>query len=84
MANSEAIRKHLVEQYVDPARRRGELTTTIQVGTATRELGDDTAMAAVSAVLGSEKFEQEARVRRLAIDGPVPGGRTLFVYKLLR
>lgn len=82
MANSEAIRKHLVEHYVAPARQRGDLTVTIQVSAATRELGDETAIAAVSAVLGSEKFEQEARVRRLAVDGPIPGGRTLFVYRL--
>ena len=82
MANSEAIRKHLIEHYVAPARQRGDLTITVQVATATRELGDETAISAVSAVLGSEKFEQEARVRRLAVDGPIPGGHTLFVYKL--
>ena len=82
MANSDAIRKHLIEHYVAPARQRGDFTVTVQVATTTRELGDETAIPAVSAVLGSEKFEQEARVRRLAVDGPIPGGRTLFVYKL--
>lgn len=83
MADSAEIRTHLMVNYVEPARARGDHTVTICAGDIVHELPSATAFPAVCGVLGSDKFEREARVKRLAIDGPVPGASTLFVYKML-
>jgi 5-methylcytosine-specific restriction enzyme B len=82
MADSSEIRSHLIRDHVEPARARGDYTVTIRAGDVVREVSSGTAIPAVCGVLGSDTFEREARVQRLAIDGPVPGATTLFVYKL--
>ena len=82
MADSNEIRSHLIKMHVEPARSRGDYTVTIRAGDVVNELASDTAIPAVCGVLGSDVFEREARLQRLAIDGPVPGAITLFVYKL--
>ena len=82
MADSSEIRSQVITSYVQPARSRGEHTVTIRVGDVVHELSPAPAIPAVSAVLGSDLFEREARVRRLAVDGPIPGATTLFVFRL--
>lgn len=79
MANSESIRKYLRENYVTPARRRGDYTVTVRAGDVAKELFAH--IPAVCGVLGSDLFEQEMRIKRIAVDGPVPGGSTLFVFR---
>jgi hypothetical protein len=62
--------------------RRGDYTVTIRVGAVVDALSPAPAVPAVSGVLGSNVFEREARVHRIAVDGPIPGASTLFVIKL--
>lgn len=81
MANSDGIRNYLNENYVRPARHKGDYTLTVRAGDVARELSAH--MPAVCGVLGSDMFERQFRLKRIAIDGPVPGGSTLFVFKLL-
>lgn len=83
-SDSSTIRAHLFEQYVLPAERRGDYTVTIHVGTVVREMNPMPHIPAVCGVLGSNRFTEEARLKRLAIDGPVPGSDTLFVFKFSR
>jgi hypothetical protein len=80
-SNSEAIRKHLIDHYVTPARKGNDYTVTVKVGDVLKEMQSPPAIPAVCAVLGSDLFEKEARIKRLCIDGPVPGSTTLFVFK---
>ena len=82
MADSTEIRRHVIETYVEPARRRGDYTVAVRVGDVTQALSPAPAASAVSAVLGSDVFVREARIRRLAVDGPIPGASTLFVYRV--
>lgn len=79
MANSEAIRNHIGENYVAPARRRGDYTVTVRAGDVAKELFAH--IPAVCGVLGSDVFERDMRLKRIAVDGPVPGGSTLFVFR---
>lgn len=81
MVNSDVIRQYLDETYVRPARHRGEYTVTVRAGDVAKELVAH--IPAVCGVLGSDVFERQFRLKRIAIDGPVPGGSTLFVYKVL-
>lgn len=55
---------------------------TTKAGEIVKEMEGSPAFPAVCGVLGSDVFEKEARVKRLCIDGPVPGSNTLFVFKL--
>jgi 5-methylcytosine-specific restriction protein B len=80
VANSDDIRAYLLENFVKPARRRGDYTMTVRAGDVAKVV--DAHIPAVCGVLGSDVFEREMRLRRLAIDGPVPGGSTLFVYRV--
>ena len=82
MADSHEIRSHLIRTYVEPARSRGDYTVTVRAGDVVSSLSSGTAIPAVCGVLGSDTFEREARLQQLAVDGPIPGARTLFVYKL--
>lgn len=81
MADSHEIRAHLIKTHVEAARATGQHTVTIRAGDVVNELSG-TAIPAVCGVLGSDTFEREANLKRLAIDGPVPGATTLFVFKL--
>ena len=82
MADSHESRSHLIRTYVEPARSRGDYTVTVRAGDVVSELSSGTANPAVCGVLGSDTFEREAWLQRLAIDGPLPGAGTLFVYKI--
>lgn len=82
MADSHAIRAHIIEAHVAPARSRNDYTVTVRAGDIVDELSPSPAIPAVCGVLGSNVFEREARVRRLAVDGPIPGASTIFVFKL--
>jgi len=81
MADSHEIRAHLIGTHVNRARATGQYTITVRAGDVVTEL-PGTAIPAVCGVLGSDVFEREANLKRLAIDGPVPGASTLFVFKL--
>lgn len=81
MVNSDVIRKYLEENYVRPARHKDYYTITVRAGDVAQELSAH--YPAVCGVLGSDVFERQFRLKRIAIDGPVPGGSTLFVFKVL-
>lgn len=80
MANADAIRQHCLSSIVEPARRRGDLVVAIRTGDVASEVNAHA--PAVCSALGSDKFEALARIRRLAIDGPIPGLSTLFVFRI--
>ena len=76
------IRTFCIEHFVQPARSRGEHTVTLRAGDVHNQMDLSQRLPAVCAALGSDTFERLARVRRLAIDGPVNGASTLSVFKL--
>lgn len=83
MSIADEIRAYCIANLVRPARERGQLTVTIRAGDVHRGLGYLRRLPAVCAALGSERFEREAGVRRIAVDGPLNGSRTLFVFRFL-
>lgn len=76
------IRKFCIEHFVKPARSRGEHAVALRAGDIHAQMGLAQRLPAVCAALGSDTFEQLARVKRIAIDGPLNGSSTLFVFKL--
>lgn len=82
ISTADEIREHCIKEHVEPARTRRAYTVTLRSGDVHEELGYVARLPAVCAALGSDTFERVARVRRLAIDGPLNGASTLFVFVL--
>jgi len=81
--DADAIREHCRQHYVEPARERGDLVVGIRAGDVHAALSLSQRYGAVCSAIGAELFERHARVKRIAIEGPVNGGNTLFVYRIL-
>ena len=81
MADSDQIREHCLS-LVHRARANGEHAVVIRAGDIHTELGLNNRMPQVVAVLGSDRFEKAAVVKRIAVDGPINGANTLFVYRI--
>ena len=72
----------MLEFYVNPMRKAGYYTITMKVSDVVKEMEKAPAIPAVFAMLGSDVFEKEAVVKRIAVDGPTNGANALFVYRL--
>ena len=86
MQLSEQTRQHVITTYVEPARRRGETTIRVKVGTILKELGWTNRTPSVFSTLESQLFQAEARVELIdKSGGPASGGPStswVFTYKL--
>ena len=87
MKPTEQTKRHVISNYVEPARRNGEGTIRIRVGNIQKELGWTNRTPSVFSTLSSKEFQQEAGVELIEkIDGPASGGPSTtwkFVYKVL-
>ena len=83
MTHSDRVRAYCLEEYVAPARARGEELVEIRAGDVHRALEYRNRMPLVCSALGSLKFESEARVERVSIEGPLNGANTVFTFRVL-
>ena len=83
MTHSDRVRAYCLEEYVEPARARGEESVEIRAGDVHRALEYHNRMPLVCSALGSLKFENEARVERVSIKGPLNGANTVFTFRIL-
>jgi hypothetical protein len=77
------IRAHVVRNHFEPARAAQKAEITLRAGDVHKELLLVDRMPAVCSVLGSNRLEREARVKRLRVEGPHNGANTLFTYEVL-
>ncbi|HEX3941270.1 MAG TPA: hypothetical protein VHX11_07295 [Acidobacteriaceae bacterium] len=85
MTRSEEIRKHVLEQYITPAREKGLDWVTVRAGDVHRYFHWTGRMPSVCQALGSHKFERQAGVALVEKSGP-PSGQSptvKFTYRLL-
>lgn len=73
MTQSEQVRVYCIQHYVESARVRD----------VHRALGFKNRLPLVCSSLGATKFEETARVRRIAIEGPMNGASTTFRFEVL-
>ncbi len=87
MALTDMTKKHVIENYVEPARRRGEKRVEIRVGNILKELGWSNRTPSVFSTLGSQPFQKEAGLELIEKrGGPPSGGPSTtwqFVYRVL-
>jgi hypothetical protein len=82
MSLADQIREHVKINYIEPARRRGDEIVTIRGGDIHQEMGLKSRQPAVSAALGSNKFEDLCQVRKIRVEGPINGANARFTFKL--
>jgi len=80
MTQADKIREYCIENYIKPARLRGDIGVFISVGEVHKNLYLKNSLPAVCAALGTETFEDEANTRRIYIDGPINGSSTTFAF----
>jgi len=87
MTVTNLTRKHVVENYVLPARLKGEKTVQVRVGTVLKELGWTNRTPSVFSTLSSKAFQRQAGLQLIEKQGgPASGGPSTtvqFVYRLL-
>ncbi|MDR0639596.1 MAG: hypothetical protein LBG27_11975 [Spirochaetaceae bacterium] len=79
---SDDVRAFCLRNYVQPARVNNEIGFFIRSGDVHRAMGLSNQMPQVCSAIGSDIFEKEANVKRVYIEGPVNGARTIFVFLL--
>lgn len=83
MTQSDEVRSFVGSRYIESARSSGKTEVEVRVGEVHQALGYKNRLPLVCAALGTELFEQQYRVQRLSIEGPLNGSTTLFVFKVL-
>jgi len=80
ISDSDLVRQHASDVYISAARRRGERTLTINVGTVHKALAFSNRVPLVCAALGSKKFLTENHLRLVSKTGPPSGQSTTVTY----
>ena len=79
-SDSDLVRQHAAKVYLREARRRGEATFSVNVGTVHRVLGLRNRVPLVCAALTSKKFLAENGLKLLSRTGPPSGQSTTVTY----
>jgi hypothetical protein len=82
---SDLVRQHVRDTYLRPARRRGEKTFAVNVGTVHKELALSNRVPLVCLALKSKKFLEENALKLISKTGPPSGQSTTvtFTYEIL-
>ena len=77
------VRRYCAETYIEPARRKSEYIACIRTGDVHNALRFSNRLPLICSAIGAKTFETENRIKRLAVDGPLNGANTLFVFRIL-
>ena len=77
------IRDFVQQNYIEPARRRGDREITIRAGDIHRDMQLKSRMPAVCGAIGTKKFEEECGVRLIRRRGPTQGANVYFTFEIL-
>jgi 5-methylcytosine-specific restriction protein B len=83
MSFSDSIRNHCIENYIKPARDNNIQNISIRAGDIHKEMNYRDRMPLVCSALGSNKFEEEANVKKLNVTGPSNGANAIFHFEIL-
>jgi hypothetical protein len=83
MTRSEQVRKHVIKQYISPARSKGEDSVEVRAGTVHSELHWTGRVPSVCQALSSLKFQREAGVELVETSRPGPSTTAMFRYRFL-
>jgi hypothetical protein len=83
--NTDRIREYVRRQYIEPARKRGDITVRIVAGDVHKALRLQNRSPQVCSALRSRKFLEENRLALEKAEGPPGGASTTmkFTYRML-
>ena len=81
--DADSIREYVEEEYIEPARARGERTFTVRTGDVADAMGLQKRLPAVCTALGANKFEDDCGVKRTACEGPLNGANLRLTFRIL-
>ena len=79
-SDSDMVRQHAVEIYLQKARRRGDRTFAVNVGSVHKALGLNNRVPLVCAALTSKKFLTGNGLKLISKTGPPSGQSTTVTY----
>jgi hypothetical protein len=82
MPPSERVRDHVKRKYVDPAKKAGKESLSIQAGDIHRELGFSRRIPVVCSALRSRKFQKNCGIELAYVDGHNNTTTAKFTYRL--
>jgi hypothetical protein len=80
---ADQVRLYCAAKYIKPARQNKEYVAAIRTGDVHTAMQFSNRLPAVCAALGATVFEDQNGIRRIAVDGPLNGSNTLFVFRIL-
>jgi 5-methylcytosine-specific restriction enzyme B len=83
MSYSDEVRKYCIDRIINPARAKGQTQVAIRAGDVHRALGYSNRLPLVCSALGAAVFEEVARVKRIAVEGPLASTTTVIRFALL-
>ena len=81
MEQADAVRRHVADLYIHPARDRGEHTVVVRSGEVASALGLSQRLPNVCSAMGGSALASLAGVS-IERNDPAPGANVLFTYKL--
>jgi 5-methylcytosine-specific restriction protein B len=81
--SADDVRRFCIENYVEPARLRGDIGVFIRAGNVHREMGLENRFPLVCDSIRTSIFSEEAHIRLVGVDGPRQGATTTFAFLLL-
>jgi hypothetical protein len=84
VGNADDVRAYCERTFVSPARAKGETKISIRAGDVHEALKYRNRLPLVCSALGTKVFEEQARVYRTAVDGPLNGANTIFRFYVCR
>jgi 5-methylcytosine-specific restriction protein B len=83
MSLADDVRQYCKGTYIDPAGARGQRRVEIRSGDVHSALNYKNRYPLVCSAIGSNRFGEMARVRRISVEGPLNGVSTLFTFELI-
>jgi 5-methylcytosine-specific restriction protein B len=83
MTPSDDTRRYVRQNYIEPARARGDLEVSVRAGDVHDAMGYTNRYPLVVSALGALKFRSYARVELAGIDGPLNGPNTVLTFRVL-
>jgi len=80
MSHAERVRQHVVDEYLSPARKRGNQSVSVNVGTVQKAVHLTNRVSLVCTALESQKFLKENRLQLVSKTGPPSGQSTTVTY----
>jgi hypothetical protein len=80
---ADSIRTFVLQEYIEPARSRGERFVTIRTGDVAKAMGLIHRLPAVCSALRARKFETLAGVKLVKAEGPHQGANLYLTFRLL-